>query len=601
MTECLYLINHNQSKLTLLIYVIIGVIAVSIASLFVVEAQQNKRQLNSHKQLLHDTVRKTLVAQLASSLEQYPQSMEEVEKHWQTIATEVFLYQQGKQIYPYAFLGNNTLKMSPKWQQFTTMSAELSEAELKRSSVLNRLQLAIHNKASSDINALTQEYFNLVANYQLSPLSEVVSALTFLTIDQQEQWNPELIKQVLMTGNSLFKPVSYYIFKENSGFSQADLQHMQTTIKRLLETANISTKWFIKNSELMTLAPPEFNQHSAAIENFTLLSKENKQFIYVELNQQYNLIMPYNIIEALAETVKELRKQGVLSYEDSIQLQPNSALTTLHHLLLVIDKPEWKMWSSQQQLFLISKFTLLLISVISLIFVTRLLINQQKKKQDYLAMREQFISLVSHELKTPLAAIRVMAETVDKRHKRLLSLKDYPNRIVNEVDRLWLMVDNLLSMNRLKSNEINLNYQRINLHVMVNYCLEKSSEYCDLPLEPINNIGKSITVNADELLFELVISNLISNAIKYNDKSIIRIEFSYDKTKNELTIIDNACGIDSTQWLSVFDEFTRLPQQKSVSGNGIGLSLCKLILQQHNAEIEIHHSTSQGTTWKIIF
>ena len=598
MIEYRYLINFNRAKLAFIIYSLIILVGIAIGSLFVAEKQQNKQLLTSHKVLLTNTVHKTLIRQLHSSLAIYPLSAQALNENWRTFAADIVLIDEGKQLYPHPFLGNNSSQLSSKWQQFNTIDEQLSEGEKKRAIALQKLRLALQSKEKklTEINTYTNAYFHLVTNYQLSALSEVISALSFLTLDNKEQWNSALSKQILLSGSVLFKPVSYYMFKENTGFSRADITMALSIIKPLLESANLPSFWFSKNSDLMLSPQNSFNP--LVLENFTLI---NNNSIYVRLSSSVDLIMPFQAEKALVNTVNELKKQGVLAPEDSIIITHKKEKNTLDNIALTINKPTWQALAQQQKLFFIGKFTLLIISIVSLMFVTRLMNNHQKKKQSYLAMREHFISLVSHELKTPLAAIRVMAETVKKREEKQLSLKDYPVRIVNEVDRLWLMVDNLLSMNRLKANEINLNIQPLKLEKIIHNCSEKLSEYSNKQINISAQLPADITINADELLIELVISNLISNAIKYNDKALVTLEFSYKQETKTLTIIDNACGIDKTQWLNIFNEFERIPQAKAISGHGIGLSLCKLVLEQHQADIKIISSTSQGTTWIITF
>jgi signal transduction histidine kinase len=365
---------------------------------------------------------------------------------------------------------------------------------------------------------------------------------------------------------------------------------------KVLEQANINTAWLNKNSTLMLNALPIVFDDERT--NYSLSTAD---YIYLELDNNYHLLMPYHLVNALPLAITELKKQGVLAPEDTIYLSPSSTLSRLTDISFEINKPAWQKLAQQQQWFFISKFVLLIVFIVALTVVTRLLINQQKKKQSYIAMREQFINLVSHELKTPLAAIRVMAETVEKRSDKQLSLKDYPERMINEVDRLWLMVDNLLSMNRLKSNEVKLVRQSVSLHNMFAYSFEKHNEHSHKAATLVNNISADAVIHVDELLFELVISNVISNAIKYNDKGNIEINVSFDEIRQRLTIIDNSCGIEPHQWQHVFDEFQRIPQQKAISGNGIGLALCKLILKQHNADISIQQSSEEGTTWLIAF
>jgi signal transduction histidine kinase len=592
------LINFNREKLALIIYSLIALVGITIGSLFVSEKQQNKQLLTSHKALLTNTVHKTLLRQLKSSLAVYPLSAQALNENWQTFAADILLLDRGKQFYPHPFLGNNSRQLSSKWQQFNTIDEQLSEGEKKRAIALQNLRLALQSKEQklTKINTHTNAYFHLVTNYQLSAISEVISALSFLTLDNKEQWNSALSKQILLSGSVLFKPVSYYIFKENTGFSRADIAMALSIMKPLLESANLPSFWLNKNSELM-LTPP-YSYNTLGLENFTVI---NDKSIYVKLSSTVDLIMPFQAETALESAVVELKKQGVLAPEDSITIPHKKEKITLDNIALTINKPNWKALAQEQKLFFIGKFTLLIISIVSLMFVTRLMNNFQKKKQSYLAMREHFISLVSHELKTPLAAIRVMAETVKKREEKQLSLKDYPVRIVNEVDRLWLMVDNLLSMNRLKANEINLNIQPLKLEQIIHYCSQKLSEYSNKQIDINVQLPADMTINADELLIELVFSNIISNAIKYNDKTVVTLDFHYDQATKSLTIIDNACGIDKTQWLTIFNEFERIPQAKAISGHGIGLSLSKLVLKQHQADIKIISSTSQGTTWKITF
>lgn len=590
------MINVTAQKLASLIYLVIGVVGIAIASLFIAEAQQNRQLLDDNHQLLTDTIKKTMLSQLTARLDTYPQSTKSLEQQWLTLAKDFYFFENNQQGYPYLFKGKASQKLSDKWQQFEQFDPSLSTAEYERAQALRGLKSAIMSKQHTLITKRSQHYFDLVANFQLSAISEVISALTFLTLDSENQWNDTLVQQMLISGSSMFRPVVYYLYLDNVTFTKADNDKIQQITLRLLEQSNINTRWLTTNTELMTSSKaPIFD---SAQSNYSLLTES---YIGVVLEGNIRLVVPYVLTNAVDLAVKELKLQGVLAANDELNLSNESKAKSLTELNFVIDKPSWQKLAQQQQWFFISKSVLLIVFIAALTVVTRLLINQQKKKQSYIAMREQFINLVSHELKTPLAAIRVMAETADKRSNKGLSLKDYPERMINEVDRLWLMVDNLLSMNRLKSNEVKLTIQSVSLHNVVAYSFEKHNEYSAKPAKLINNISPDITLEVDELLFELVISNLISNAIKYNDKADITLEFFYDPASKVLTLVDNSCGIEHKQWRQVFDEFQRLPQQKAISGNGIGLALCKLILRQHQADISINQSSEKGTTWHITF
>jgi hypothetical protein len=103
----------------------------------------------------------------------------------------------------------------------------LTQAEKSRSQALISLKAAITTQDSEAIKKGTNHYFDLVANFQLSAISEVISALQFLTIDSKNHWNDTLVQQMLISGNTLFKPVAYYLYKDNKQFSQADIDNIQ--------------------------------------------------------------------------------------------------------------------------------------------------------------------------------------------------------------------------------------------------------------------------------------------------------------------------------------------------------------------------------------
>jgi K+-sensing histidine kinase KdpD len=235
--------------------------------------------------------------------------------------------------------------------------------------------------------------------------------------------------------------------------------------------------------------------------------------------------------------------------------------------------------------------------ILSLLLLTKWFVTRQRKKLEYIELRENFINLVSHELKTPLASIRIMVETLQKRNERELSIKDYPQKIVAEVDHLWFMVDNLLSLNHIKSNELSLNIESQNLHSAIERVKLKLIENAAGKLTIVNNVPMHVRLPVDALLFDLVLINIVSNAIKYCDKAAPIVELSFEPDKQRLLVRDNACGVAHENWQRVFNDFYREDNKLSRQGTGIGLSLCHQIMQLHHGAIYIEESSAEGTLW----
>ncbi|MGJ8694135.1 MAG: sensor histidine kinase [Thalassotalea sp.] len=586
-------------------------VSLSITSLFWWESTQNTLLLTDNKKLLIDTVRKTLKAQLDEKVASYPHSSADLDKIWQSRQSRFYLSDNGQPLYPFPFLGTTSTKLSEQWQAFENiidntpydklnnkLSTKLSTAELQRIKALKAIGTAIKQGDNALINTSVQAYFTQVQSYQLSPLVETISALMFLTIDPKNQWNSALTEKIVLSGSSLFKPISFYLLRDNIDFTKADLLKSTTLLKAILEKSNISSTWLAFNVEQMLSARISKPVSLLGANNNAVII--NNQWLSVQLNQAINLIVPFNIENELTLAVNSLKKQGVLSILDQVTTDKKSELetfTSLQTLALNLQKPAWHKLANEQYYFYLFKLVLLLIFTFALLTVSYLLINQQKKKQQYIAMREDFLNLVSHELKTPLAAIRVMAETIEKRKMKSMPLKDYPARIVSEADNLTLMIENLLSMNQLKTEQLTLNKQPVYLANLIKHCLEKFHHNVDKPFKAVINVSEQTQCFVDETLFELVIVNLIANAIKYNDKTAI--DLSFKVAQSQLFIQDNSCGIAQPMWPVVFEEFKRLPQQKAINGNGLGLAICKRILHLHQADITIVSSNNNGTCWQI--
>ncbi|WP_157726607.1 sensor histidine kinase [Thalassotalea crassostreae] len=583
------------NKTTASVYIAITSFALIIASLLIIEYKQNSHLLADNKKLVKDVVLATVKINISNELVQYPQNKDEFSVQWQNLYPNVWAFKDHKQFYPFKFNGTNKQQLSILWEQYETgKSVTMAQASQERINALFALKAAVKTKNNQQITRLSQQYFSLVENYQLSPLEEVISAIKFLSVDKESRWNDALIKQVALSGGKFFKPISFYLFRQNNQFSKTDIEHASTLVTNILESANIESKWF--NYHLVHLHKKLEFALDDSLKNDMII--EGKYLLkHIDVNTQ--LFVPFNIEQQIADVARTLTKQGLLGPQDQISLGQIGQRSLIDDVEINIVKPSWQRQQNQQLSYFLSKIVLLLILTNLLILVSRQFLIKQTRKQQYLALREQFINMVSHELKTPLAAIRLMSETLDKRAKRELPIKDYPDRIVNEVDKLWLMVENLLNVNRVDDNGFVINKSKVNLLTLMKHCEEKFAHLTDKLVCFSYEIDPQKYIDVDQQLFELAISNLISNAIKYNDKNQVKIEIRYDDTDHSVYFIDNAAGIDKNDWHLIFEKFKRLNNPTSISGTGLGLTLVDSIIKRHHGQIAIVKSDENGTDWKI--
>ncbi len=228
--------------------------------------------------------------------------------------------------------------------------------------------------------------------------------------------------------------------------------------------------------------------------------------------------------------------------------------------------------------------------------------NKEINKTDEL--RRDLMANVSHDLKTPLTMIKAYAEMVrdltyksdEKREKNL-------NTIIEEVDRLNILVNDILSLSSLESGAVNLNIQKFNLSKMIKTILDRYQIFTALEeYEFIFKEKKKVIINADYKSMEQVIYNLINNAINYtgSDKKII-IEYEIDNCFVTLKIKDTGKGISKKDIDNIWNKYYKNDKnhQRNVIGTGLGLSIVKNILDLHEFKYGVLSTKDKGTTFYI--
>lgn len=216
--------------------------------------------------------------------------------------------------------------------------------------------------------------------------------------------------------------------------------------------------------------------------------------------------------------------------------------------------------------------------------------------------RSKFIGMVSHELKTPLTALKAYIQMLNnwaKKQKDNFTVSAL-SKVEKQVRKMVNMINSLLNFSGAESGEIHLNKQDFPLDELINEVIEESlliSLSQNIILVPC----ESIKINADRDKIEQVLVNLLSNATKYSDKTTpIEIDCARIEDNVVVSIRDEGLGIAKEDIEKLFLLHYRVERKETekISGFGIGLYLCSEIIQRHNGRIWVESDLGKGSTFK---
>lgn len=218
--------------------------------------------------------------------------------------------------------------------------------------------------------------------------------------------------------------------------------------------------------------------------------------------------------------------------------------------------------------------------------------------------RQQFVANVSHELKTPLSSVKVLAESLLHQENVPEELyQEFLQDINNEIDRESKIINDLLTLVRLDKNDDILNITKVNVNKLVEDVLKRLKPLTrEKNLEMVFESYRNIIAEIDEVKYQLVITNLVENAIKYNrDYGLIKVTLNADHREFTLKVKDTGIGIPEDSREKIFDRFYRVDKTRSrdTGGTGLGLSIVHKTVIMHNGSIVCDSEEDKGTTFTI--
>ena len=216
---------------------------------------------------------------------------------------------------------------------------------------------------------------------------------------------------------------------------------------------------------------------------------------------------------------------------------------------------------------------------------------------------KNFLLAVTHELKTPIAAIRLNSQTLKNRKLTEEQSQDLCADIITESNRLEILVNNILLATQFEQNTALGNWQKIDLSALVEAQIKRFQQL--FPDRTVNSsIHSNISFQAEENMLLSLLFNLLENANKYSTVSEpISVLLKGSEHIVLLEVSDFGIGIPNEERKSIFEKFHRVgnEQTRSQKGTGLGLYIVKEICKAHKAEITISDNTPRGSRFQITF
>lgn len=218
--------------------------------------------------------------------------------------------------------------------------------------------------------------------------------------------------------------------------------------------------------------------------------------------------------------------------------------------------------------------------------------------------RQEFVSNVSHELKTPMASIKVLADSLMAQSNVPEKLyKEFLNDIASEIDRENQIITDLLTLVKLDKKESDLNITSVNMNDLTELILKRLRPIArKRNVEVVFESVRQVVADIDEVKMTLIISNLVENAIKYNrEEGWVKVTLDADHQNFWIEVRDCGVGIAEESITRIYERFYRGDKSHSreVGGTGLGLAITKSAVLMHKGSIAVSSKEGEGTVFTV--
>lgn len=220
------------------------------------------------------------------------------------------------------------------------------------------------------------------------------------------------------------------------------------------------------------------------------------------------------------------------------------------------------------------------------------------------AVRRDFVANISHELKTPIGGISILAEAITEGSDDPELVKNFSARMKIEAERLTHLVQEIIDLSRIQDQNTALNSENFSLNELTAEAIYQSKVYADKHQVQVNfSQEKEIEFFGDRKQLLIAIGNLVDNAISYSpERTKVNVVLKQSEDIAEIAISDQGVGIEESELPRIFERFYRVDPARSrdTGGTGLGLSIVKHVISNHGGEVQVWSVPGTGSTFTVL-
>jgi len=579
----------------------------ALQSVLIAERDESHARVWAERNALQEYARRTLEQRLE-------ELVSEAEINWARedplMPTQrLLLVERGRQLFPrpIRYAGGDAQEARQVYTavlEGRILPAEPGTPWARRLELARACRDAILRRSAGEVETTVRALLNHQSYFRLHSRDDVATELAVLELlVESTNPSPDFMKAILLSGVHagealLLEGLQPTLIRRRDRFTAADFQFLSARVIALSERTQVQFDDFrARIAEPVTVplaTPPDMLESPALVLSGTW---------YARPAGPERIIGTSIRIDNLLQSIEsEMRARALLEPSDSL-LRPElrDAVVPLRTLVIGVRSPRFaRAIADGDRRFWVKTGFVGLSAGLALIIVALALVIQGRR-QRFVEQKSDFVATVSHELRTPLASIRLMAETLERRIAQFPSARDYPTRIVREIDDLAFLVDNILSFNRLDKGRWKPRLGQVSLDTMLDEIQQELGSFTPRTVRWMSE-GIRVDLAGDPELLRLLIRNLAKNAYTYNERDPIEITFkgSFEGRHFVLAVTDNGIGIEPGDLRKVFYDFFRAHGNVS-RGSGLGLAICRRVMHAHGGEITVANSSPQGTTFVLRF
>lgn len=220
--------------------------------------------------------------------------------------------------------------------------------------------------------------------------------------------------------------------------------------------------------------------------------------------------------------------------------------------------------------------------------------------------RQEFVSNVSHELKTPLTSMKVLADSINSMPDAPVELyQEFMGDITNEIERETKIINDLLSLVKMDKTAATLNISTVNMNELLEQIMKRLQPIADQAnVQLVLESFRPVSAEVDEVKITLAITNLVENAIKYNKidgEGWVHVSLNADHQYFYIKVEDSGMGIPEEDLEHIYERFYRVDKSHSreIGGTGLGLAITRNSILMHRGAIKAHSEVGEGTTFDV--